>query len=120
MASRIGAFRDEVARRRYMTAYDGALAAWPALPDELDVETRFGSTHVPATGPAGGTPIVLLHAVAVASPSWCPNIAALAADHPVYAVDTIGDVGRSTQTVAVRTGDDMAQWLDDVLGSPPT
>jgi pimeloyl-ACP methyl ester carboxylesterase len=115
--SPIGRFRDDAARRRYMAAYDDALAAWPAPPNEVDIETRFGSTHVLVTGAAEGTPIVLLHAVAVASPSWYPNVAALAADHPVYAVDTIGDVGRSTQTVSVRTGDDMAQWLDDVLGA---
>lgn len=115
MVSRIGQFRDDVARRRYMIAYDAALAAWPVRPNALDVDTRFGSTHVLATGPTDGTPMVLLHAVAVASPSWYPNIAALAAEHRVYAIDTIGDVGRSTQTATVRRGDDIATWLDDVL-----
>jgi pimeloyl-ACP methyl ester carboxylesterase len=115
MAGRIGQFRDDAARRRYAIAYDAALAAWPVPPNELDIETRFGSTHLLVTGPTDGTPIVLLHAVAVASPSWYPNIAALAAEHGVYAIDTIGDVGRSTQTAAVRSGDDIAMWLDDVL-----
>ena len=47
---RIGRFRDESAARRYETAYADALAAWPAPPNELDVDTRYGSTHVLATG----------------------------------------------------------------------
>jgi pimeloyl-ACP methyl ester carboxylesterase len=111
----IARFRNDAARGRYMTAYDNALAAWPAGPTQLDIETRYGTTHVLTVGPTGGSPIVLIHAVAVASPSWYPNIAALAVDHPVYALDTIGDVGLSTQTTRVRTGADMAAWLDEVL-----
>ena len=123
----VGRFRNDAARRRYMTAYDNTLATWPVRPHELDVETRFGATHVLAIGTtsggttSGGTsscaPIVLVHAVAVASPSWSANIAALAERHAVYAIDTIGDVGRSAQTAPVRTAVDMASWLDDVLAA---
>jgi pimeloyl-ACP methyl ester carboxylesterase len=118
----VGRFRNDVARRRYMTAYDSALATWPTRPQQLDVETRYGATHVLATapttsGPKSAAPIVLIHAVAVASPSWSANIAALAEYRPVYAIDTIGDVGRSTQTAPVRTAVAMASWLDDVLAA---
>jgi len=67
-------------------------------------------------GPASGTPIVLLHAIAVSSPAWYPDIAALSASHPVYAVDTITDPGRSTQSTPVRDGADFAAWLAEVLG----
>ncbi len=114
---RIGRFRNDRARERYVTAYGNALEAWPTRPTELDVDTRYGSTHILAVGPTSGSPIVLIHAVAVASPSWYPNIAALAADHRVYALDTIGDVGLSTQIASVRTAADMAAWLDEVLAA---
>jgi pimeloyl-ACP methyl ester carboxylesterase len=111
----LGHFRSEIARDRYMSTYEDALLAWPTRPSGIDIDTRFGSTHVLATGATTGAPIVLIHAVAVSSPSWFANIAALGAQHPVYAIDTIGDVGRSTQTSRVRTSVDMALWLDDVL-----
>ena len=39
----------------------------------------------------------------------------LGESHPVYAVDTIGDVGRSQQTEPVRDGAAMSEWLDAVL-----
>jgi pimeloyl-ACP methyl ester carboxylesterase len=116
-ARKLGRFRDDVARRRFLTAYDNALAAWPTQPSQFDVETRCGTTHVLATGPESGTPIVLLHAVAVSSPSWFANVAALSADRPVYAIDTIGDAGRSAQTSRIRDGDDLSLWLDDVLAA---
>jgi pimeloyl-ACP methyl ester carboxylesterase len=113
----LGRFHNDTARRRYLAAYDSALAAWPTPPTEIDVATRFGGTHVVTAGPTSGAPIVLIHAVAVASPSWFPNIAALAERHPVYAIDTIGDVGRTTQTSPVRSGEDLALWLDEAFAA---
>jgi pimeloyl-ACP methyl ester carboxylesterase len=114
---RLGRFRSEAARRRFLAAYDAALAYWPTPPDKRDVETTFGTTHVLTSGEAAGTPIVLLHAIAVSSPAWYADIAALSASHVVYAVDTITDPGRSVQTAPVRNGDDYAAWLTEVLAA---
>lgn len=111
----IGRFRSEAAKARYIAAYDTALASWPIAPTHQEALTRFGSTHVLRTGASEGTPIVLLHAITVASPMWAPNVAALGTEHPVYAIDTVCDVGRSVQTARVRTGADIAEWLDEVL-----
>jgi pimeloyl-ACP methyl ester carboxylesterase len=84
---------------------------------QLDVETRFGSTHVLAAGPESGPTIVLLHAAAMSAPSWFASISALSKGHSVYAIDTIGDAGRSAQTARLRDGLDMSRWLDDVLAA---
>ena len=100
---------------RYLSAYDNALAAWPASPAQLDIETRYGTTHVHSCGASAGTPIVLLHGVGASSPSWFANVAGLGQDHPVLAVDTITDAGRSIQTAPIRKRVDLALWLDDVL-----
>ena len=105
------------ARLRFLAAYDAALERWPTSPRHRDVPTTFGTTHVLQSGPAAGTPIVLLHAIAVSSPAWYPDIAALSASHPVYAIDTITDPGRSTQSAPVRNGEDFAAWLTEVLGA---
>jgi pimeloyl-ACP methyl ester carboxylesterase len=115
VARKISRFRDAGARGRYLSAYDNALAAWPASPAQLDIETRYGTTHVHACGAGAGTPIVLLHGVGASSPSWFANVAGLGQDHPVLAVDTITDAGRSIQTAPIRKRVDLALWLDDVL-----
>jgi pimeloyl-ACP methyl ester carboxylesterase len=112
---KISRFRNEASRSRFLTAYDATLAMWPTAPAQLDVSTRYGTTHVHSCGSTNGTPVVLLHAVAVSSPSWFANVASLGAEHTVYAVDAIGDAGRSMQTVPIRDGTDMSLWLDDVL-----
>lgn len=115
--SKLGRFRDESARQRFTAAYDAALAAWPTPPTQFDIPTRYGTTHVLSTGSNTGTPIVLLPAVAVSSASWFASISAFGGAHPVYAMDTITDVGRSTQTARVRSGSDFSAWLDDVLAA---
>jgi pimeloyl-ACP methyl ester carboxylesterase len=49
------------------------------------------------------------------STSWAPNVEALGARHPLFAVDTICDAGLSVQERAIRGGADLAAWFDDVL-----
>jgi pimeloyl-ACP methyl ester carboxylesterase len=112
---KLGRFRSDAARQRFLAAYDAALEKWPTPPRHREVSTAFGTTHVLQAGPAAGTPIVLLHAIAVSSPAWYSDIAALGASHPVYAIDTITDPGRSTQSAPVRNGEDFAAWLSEVL-----
>jgi pimeloyl-ACP methyl ester carboxylesterase len=116
-ARKLSRFRNDAARRTFITAYDAALACWPTPPTPRDIESRFGTTRVLTSGAHRGTPIVLLHGVAVSAASWFADVAALGAHHPVYAIDTITDAGLSTQTSRIRNGIEMAEWLDAVLAA---
>jgi pimeloyl-ACP methyl ester carboxylesterase len=112
----LGKFVDQKAQERYFATYDAILRKWPVPAEELDVETRFGPTRVRRSGTGQGTPIVLLHGVMGTSLSWYSFVEELAERHTVYAVDTIGEPGRSVQTRPVQSGQDQADWLADVLG----
>jgi pimeloyl-ACP methyl ester carboxylesterase len=103
---------DTVGRR---LAYDDAMGLWPGPRESRDVETRVGTVHVHRSGAADGEPIVLLHGHGANSASWYPQIEALGKRHPVYAVDTIDDPGRSVQHTVVKDSADNAAWLTDVL-----
>lgn len=116
MADRIGGFRTPGDVARYYERYDEMLArAWPVPHDELDVPSRFGTTHVRRSGPAGGIPLVLIHPTTGSSAGWAPLIAALSEHHPVYTPDTIGTAGRSVQTAPIRSPRDLVVWLDEVI-----
>ena len=45
---------------------------------------------------------------------WSLNVAALSAHHRTYAVDRIGDVGRSVASRAITSRDDLTTWLDEL------
>jgi hypothetical protein len=79
----------------YLDAYDSLLASWPVVPQSVYVPTRFGRTHVLVTGPVDAPPLVLLHAVSVSSAAWFSNVGPLSKHFRVYAVDAMGDCGRS-------------------------
>jgi pimeloyl-ACP methyl ester carboxylesterase len=108
-------FRTEAAGARYMAAYDAVLAKWPVAYEDIVVPTRLGATHVIASGPEDAPPLVLLHAAMATATVWRPNVEALSEHFRVYAVDVIGQGGRSVASRMIESRRDYADWLDEVL-----
>lgn len=97
----------------FRTAYDEVLRHWPVEVTGTDVPTPYGSTRVNVCGPEDGTPLVLLPGGGTTSVVWYGNVGPLAATHRVYAVDLIGDFGRSVHDGApLRGAGDLSAWLD--------
>ena len=67
-------------------------------------------------GTAQGVPVVFLHGAAGTGLSWI-GYAEERGARVAYAIDTISDVGRSRQQVAVEGPDDLAEWLDTTLAA---
>ncbi|GAA2033193.1 alpha/beta hydrolase [Catenulispora yoronensis] len=113
----VGHFVSEEARAKFLEAYDRAMELWPSPRRAVDVETSYGTVHVHCYGPASaaGEPIVLLHGHAGHASNWSPQIAALGEHHPVYAIDTLDDPGRSVQRVVATGSEENAAWLGEVL-----
>ncbi|GAB1512050.1 alpha/beta fold hydrolase [Actinophytocola sp. KF-1] len=103
------------ARAEYDAAYDKAFTTLPAPEEQHDVPTDFGTARVYRFGEPGPAPLVLLPGRAGTSIMWEPNLAALAAEHPVWTVDLLGEPGRSEQTAPIRDAADQAAWIDAVL-----
>ncbi|WP_202880703.1 alpha/beta fold hydrolase [Kribbella amoyensis] len=76
-------------------AYDDLLGRWGVPVEQLEVRGEFGTTHVNACGPLDGPPVVLLAGHGATSAVWFTVAPRLAATHRVYAVDLLGDAGRS-------------------------
>ncbi|MFJ8913775.1 alpha/beta fold hydrolase [Amycolatopsis sp. NPDC102389] len=112
---KVGGFASSAARAEYEAVYDRGLAALPAPAGVHDIQTTFGVARVYRFGRPGGTPIVLLPGRAGTAVMWEPNLTALLRHGEVYAVDLIGEPGRSEQTVPIRDGADQAAWLSTVL-----
>ena len=81
-----------------MAAYEEVLACWAADVEELDVPTRFGMTHVIASGPTHAPVLVLLHAYFATAMSWYRAVGPLSTSYRVIPVDVLGDANRSRPT----------------------
>ncbi|WP_422087153.1 alpha/beta fold hydrolase [Variovorax sp.] len=107
-------FRSPEARSSLLDSYARVLARWPLPHESRYVETRYGRAHVLASGPAYAPPVVLLHGGGGNATTWVHNIARLAGSLQVYAVDIIGDAGR-TEGRRPASEDAYCNWLEDVL-----
>jgi pimeloyl-ACP methyl ester carboxylesterase len=111
----LSGFKTPEGGRRYLRAYDQVLAQWPVPFQELEVPTPFGDTHVIASGPEGAPPLLLLHATGTSATGWLLNIEALSQRYRVYAVDILGEPGKTRQSRLLRDRADGASWLAAVL-----
>jgi pimeloyl-ACP methyl ester carboxylesterase len=109
------AYKTEDSKARYLAAYEAALAAWPIAYERINVPTRFGATHVIASGPRDAPPLLLLHSLAATTTVWRPNVEALSEHHRTYAVDIIGQTGTSIATTELKSRRDYAAWLEDAM-----
>ena len=110
-----GGFRSADARKTYLAAY-GELRALSPRPDVMhDVPTKFGTVRVYQHGPDRGTPVLLIHGFFLTSAMWWEQVAGLASDFTVYAMDMLGQPGASIQTRTMFTPADCARCVDAVL-----
>ena len=111
---RLGRWRSPAAEQRVRLAEDEYWKeAFPNPPDALDIETGAGTTRVYRwTG--GGNPVVLLHGMSGTSIMWYGFVDDLGG-RTVYAVDTMGDAGRSVQRRPFSGVADMATWLSETI-----
>lgn len=115
LEKRVGRFINSTAEEKFLNMCDVAMNQWPDSRKELNLETSFGLTHVYTYGNEKGDPIVLLHGANSTSASWANYVIALGEHHRVFAIDTIGDAGRSIQEAPIQRAKDYAVWLEEVL-----
>lgn len=100
----------------YYRAYDRVLEKWPIDVNCVDLASQYGTTRVNVCGPLDAPPVVLLPGAGATSTVWFENVAALADRFRVYAVDLIGDAGRSiADGDRLRSVDDLMFWLNAVV-----
>lgn len=111
-------FKSEAAKAEYEAYCAEAFKTWPRSfggSETRLVETDSGRTFVRISGREGDPPLVLLSGARSGSLMWTEMMAALAAHHRCYALDTIGDAGLSVNRRDLKKPEDFVQWLDEVL-----
>ena len=108
-------FPDPVKRGLYYKQYDEALKLWNMKIETFFIETAFGKTHVIACGPKDAQPVVLLHGMTVSSTMWLANAPVWSQSYRIYAIDIMGDFGKSECHRPIKTSLELNSWLNEVL-----
>ncbi|WP_445491816.1 alpha/beta fold hydrolase [Niallia sp. 03133] len=115
MSNNLTIFRKNGNEQPFIEAYEEVLKLWPVPYEEIMISTRFGQTHLIAAGPKDAEPLILIHGMAFSATMWYPNIESLAGRYRVFALDTIGDIGKGIVTKIMKTRQNAVEWIDDVL-----
>lgn len=104
-------FRSAEGKAAFLAAYDAAMKTWPTPYDELEIPSRFGTTHVVVCGPTDAPPLVLLHGYMATLTMWAPNVGDFSRDFRVYAIDIMGQPSKSIPSTPIRTAEEYNEWL---------
>jgi pimeloyl-ACP methyl ester carboxylesterase len=108
-------FKSPEGEAAFLEAYDNAMKLWPVTYEEIEITNRFGTTHVVTSGPKDAPPLVLLHGMLGTLTMWSPNIADLSKDYRVYAIDVMGQPGKSVPNEPIRDAAGFVAWLSETF-----
>jgi pimeloyl-ACP methyl ester carboxylesterase len=110
-------YRSPQVRARFMEMYDAKMAKWPVPYESRFLDTSYGPVHVIVSGPEVARPMLLLHASGVPAWSWIYNVEEFSQRYRTYAIDLIGDAGRSEYASLdkrMRDGRDEAELYAEI------
>ena len=110
-------YKSPQVRARFMEIYDEKMKEWPVPYEDLYIDTQFGVVHVIVSGSEDAPPMLLLHASAVSSWSWKHNVGGLCQHYRTYAIDLIGDAGKSEFSnlkEVMKDGKDQADLYKEI------
>lgn len=108
------AYKSDKAREKALASYEKTLTQWPVPYENRVVETTFGETYIIVSGDHESKPLVLLHGGGGNSTMWNYNVAALSKHFRIYAIDIIGEAGKSAGTRPTMMTE-YSQWLKEVF-----
>ena len=117
LPGKVSVFRSPEDEAKYYTAYEAVLQSWPVPFNEVYIPTRFGATHVIVSGSPENPPVVLLHSSGSGAVQWYKNVGALSQSYRTYAVDVIGEEGKSLVTHPIKGHfrENFAAWMREVF-----
>jgi pimeloyl-ACP methyl ester carboxylesterase len=105
-------------KNQFMSFYDKQMKDWPTPYETKYIETKYGKAHVIIGGPKDAPPVILCHAGALPSWSWKYNIKELNKYFRTYAIDAMGEVGKTILydvNKHTKDGKDIAELYNEIF-----
>jgi len=102
-------------REQYNKQYDESLALFQCSYVEHHLLTTFGITYALQFGDCDKPPLVLLHGMTMSSVMWYPNVKVWSEQYCVYAIDIVGDIGKSEANEIILQSEEAIAWLKETV-----
>ncbi len=110
-------YKSELGKKEIESYYNKLLESLVVEYEQINVNTSFGDTSIIKSGVNDGKPVILLHGSGINSSMWVSDINELSKSYKVYAVDILGECGKSSETLLQYKNNDYSEWLEEVIVS---
>lgn len=108
-------YKSANARTIVQAAYAELLGQLPVEIEQQTVATSLGATFVLSAGKPDAPPIVFFHGSLSNSITWAGELRRLSPNFRVYAIDMIGEAGRSAEARPPLQSDQYSHWLQELF-----
>ncbi|MCI1579776.1 MAG: alpha/beta hydrolase [Clostridium beijerinckii] len=108
-------FKTNEGKNDVIKFYDKFLQKLALSYEKFYVDTRYGKTFIIASGEKSNPPLILLHGSGMNSVMWLRDIKEYSKTYRVYAIDMLGEPGKSDENRPSLIGSSYAEWLKEVF-----
>lgn len=108
-------FKTNQGKNDVIKFYDKFLQKLALSYEKFYVDTRYGKTFIIASGEKSNPPLILLHGSGMNSVMWLRDIKEYSKTYRVYAIDMLGEPGKSDENRPSLSGSSYAEWLKEVF-----
>ncbi len=110
-------YKSEQGKKAILSFYENLLAEWHQPSKQYSLNTSFGKTFIVESGDKNAPAVLLLHGSGSNSAMWISDAKTLSEKYRVFAIDIIGECGKSAQTRPEFKDDNYANWLMEIVES---
>ncbi len=109
------AFKTEAGKKEVLKAYETLAKSTNLNYEEINIQTKYGDTYIMAMGETDLPVLILLHGSGINSLMWLNEMNLYKDNYRVYAIDMIGEPGKSDEEQLPFCTDYYANWLNEVV-----
>ena len=108
-------YKTDEGKKQVISFYDNLLKEWHQPSKQLTIQTAFGNTFIIESGKGNAETVILLHGSGSNSGMWTADVKELSKNYHVYAIDIIGECGKSAENRPSFKSDSYSDWLSEII-----
>jgi pimeloyl-ACP methyl ester carboxylesterase len=108
-------YKTDEGKRQVMSFYENLLDQWPKPFSQHILKTNYGDTFIIESGANNTESVLLLHGSGSNSAMWIADVKELSKYYHVFAIDIIGECGKSSEKRPSFKSNSYSDWLSELI-----
>lgn len=113
--AKISIYKSDEGKIQVLSYYETLLLQWHQPNRQITLETTFGDTFIIESGLKESPAILFLHGSGSNSAMWLADAMILSETYHVFAIDIIGECGKSSENRAVFDNENYSNWIYEII-----